>query len=83
MGFDLSIGCIKDNKVKKWVNKILRVPPVWAKTAYDYIRFNKDEIMFGTNNQFIGVRRKATVQASSIGGSATDSIIRLYRGISY
>lgn len=74
VGFDLSMGYIRNNKVQKWINKILRVPPVGSKTACDYIRFNKDEVMYGTNDQFIGARRKATVQAGSIGGSSTDSM---------
>lgn len=57
VGFDLSIGYIKNNKVQKWVNKILRKPPTGSATACDYIRFNKDEVMYGTNNQFIGGAR--------------------------
>lgn len=74
VGFDLEMKYVKDSKIQKWANHIVRIPPTGSATSCDYIRFNKDEIMYGTNNQFIGVRRHATVQASSIGGSATDSL---------
>ena len=74
VGFDLEIAYIKGEKVQRWANHIVRVPATGADTACDYIRFNKDEIMYGTNNQFIGVRRKATVYPNSIGGSADESL---------
>ena len=74
VGFDLEIAYVKGEKCQRWVNRIVRVPPTGAATSCDYIRFNKDEIMYGTSNQFIGVRRKAIVYPNSIGGAANESL---------
>ena len=74
VGFDLEIAYVKGEKCQRWVNRIVRVPPTGAATSCDYIRFNKDEIMYGTSNQFIGVRRKAIVYPTSIGGAANESL---------
>ena len=74
VGFDLEIAYVKGEKCQRWVNRIVRIPPTGASTSCDYIRFNKDEIMYGTSNQFIGVRRKAIVYPNSIGGAANESL---------
>lgn len=74
VGFDLEIKYVKGSAIQKYANRMLRVQPTGAKASGDYIRFNKDELMYGTNNQFIGVRRKATVYPESVGGSADDSL---------
>lgn len=63
----------KDNKIQDYYNIMLRRMPVGADTRTEYIRFNKDETMFNTNNQFIGVRRDASVYLNSIGGAADDN----------
>ena len=70
----LELKYIKNNKIQKYANRLIRKPPTGSNTKCDYIRFNKDEIMYGTNNQFIGVRQQATVYPESIGGAASDSL---------
>lgn len=72
--FDLSVGYIQDDPIQNWMNLVLRVPLTGAKSMCDYVRFNLMEPMYGTTKQFIGVRSKATVQPTSIGGAASDSM---------
>lgn len=62
----------KDNKIQEYYNLMLRLMPTGAQTQTEYIRFNKNETMFGTSNQFIGVRRDASVYLNSIGGSGDE-----------
>lgn len=62
----------KDNKIQEYYNLMLRAMPTGSQTQTEYIRFNKNETMFGTSNQFIGVRRDASVYLNSIGGSGDD-----------
>ncbi len=74
VGFDLSLKYIQDSRMQKWANRIFRNPPTGLAASCDYIRFNLCEPMFGEDNRYIGVRRKAAVEPSSIGGAATDSM---------
>lgn len=74
VGFDLSLKYIKDSRLQKWADRLLRNPPIGQATSCDYIRFNICEQMFGKDKSYIAVRRKATVEVNSIGGSATDSM---------
>lgn len=62
----------KDNKIQEYYNLMLRLMPTGAQTQTEYIRFNKNETMFGTSNQFIGIRRDASVYLNSIGGSGDE-----------
>ena len=62
----------KDNKIQEYYNLMLRLMPTGSQTQTEYIRFNKNETMFGTSNQFIGVRRDASVYLNSIGGSGDE-----------
>lgn len=62
----------KDNKIQEYYNLMLRSMPTGSQTQTEYIRFNKNETMFGTSNQFIGVRRDASVYLNSIGGSGDE-----------
>ena len=62
----------KDNKIQEYYNLMLRTMPTGSQTQTEYIRFNKNETMFGTANQFIGVRRDASVYLGSIGGSGDE-----------
>ena len=74
VGFDIELKYIKNNEVQRYANRLIRKPPTGSDTSGDYIRVNKDEPMYGTANAYIGVRRKATVYPSSVGGSAEDSL---------
>lgn len=75
-GYDISLEIEmdyqKDNKIQDYYNIMLRTMPIGADTQTEYIRFNKDETMFGTSNQFIGVRRDASVYLNTIGGAGDD-----------
>lgn len=73
ISMELNMLYQKDNRIQDYYNIMLRTMPVGADNRSEYIRFNKDETMFNTNNQFIGVRRDATVYLSSIGGAADDN----------
>lgn len=73
ISMELNMLYQKDNRIQDYYNIMLRTMPVGADNRTEYIRFNKDETMFNTNNQFIGVRRDATVYLSSIGGAADDN----------
>lgn len=72
--FELSMGYIQDDPIQNWINLVLRVPQTGAQSMCDYVRFNILEPMYGTKNQYIGVRSRATVQPASIGGAASDSM---------
>ncbi len=72
VGFDLEMGYMKDNKIQKYINRIIAQPPTGSDTTCDYIRFNVDEVVEGKTNVFKAVRRKAVVYPTSIGGSADD-----------
>lgn len=74
VSFPLSMGYIKDDPVELWIDWVIKTLPTGAATACDYIRVNTAEEMFGTTNAYIGVRRKGTVQAGSIGGASKDSM---------
>lgn len=74
VSFPLSMGYIKDNPVELWIDWVIKTLPTGAGTACDYIRINTAEEMFGVKNAYIGIRRKGTVQAGSIGGASTDSM---------
>lgn len=73
ISMELNMLYQKDNRIQDYYNIMLRTMPVGADNRTEYIRFNKDETIFNTNNQFIGVRRDATVYLSSIGGAADDN----------
>ncbi len=73
ISMELNMLYQKDNRIQDYYNIMLRTMPVGADNRSEYIRFNKDETIFNTNNQFIGVRRDATVYLSSIGGAADDN----------
>lgn len=64
----------KDNEIQNYFNYLVRNLPVGSDIQGDYVRFNKNETMFGTNNQFIGVRRNASIYPTSIGGSADEPL---------
>lgn len=71
----------KNNLLQNYFNTKVRKLPLGAENKIEYIRFNKDETKYGTENEFIGVRREATVYFESLGGSAKDplaSVMKLY-----
>lgn len=74
ISFELELRYIKNSKLQNWYNNFVRVLPTGSATEIDYIRFNKDEPMYGVSNQYIGVRRKATAYPTSIGGDASDPL---------
>jgi hypothetical protein len=74
VSFPLSMGYIKNDPVELWIDNVIKTLPTGANTACDYVRINTAEEMFGVKNAYIGVRRRGTVQAGSIGGSSTDSM---------
>lgn len=74
ISFDIDMKYQTDNKVQNFYNILLRTMPTGSDTECEYIRFNKDETMFNTNNQFIGVRRDSSIYLESIGGSGDDAL---------
>ena len=70
--FEISMGYQKDDLIQYYFDVMSRRLPTGEKTNIEYIRFNKNETMFGTNNQFIGVRWNANVYFDSIGGSGDE-----------
>lgn len=74
ISFELELKYMKNSKIQNWYNEFLRKLPTGSETEIDYIRFNKAETMYGTNNEFIGIRRKATAYPTSIGGEAGDPL---------
>lgn len=70
--FEISMGYQKDDLIQYYFDVMSRRLPTGEKTNIEYIRFNKNETMFGTNNQFIGVKFNANVYFSSVGGSGDD-----------
>lgn len=74
ISFDIDIKYIKDSQMQFWVDHKIKTLPTGGKCAFDYIRFNKAEQIFGTQDEFIGVRRRGTVYPNSIGGDAGDPL---------
>lgn len=70
--FEISMGYQKDELIQYYFDVMSRRLPTGEKTKIEYIRFNKNETMFGTNNQFIGVRFNANVYFDSVGGSGDE-----------
>ena len=70
--FEVSMGYQKDDLIQYYFDVMSRRLPTGEKTNIEYIRFNKNETMFGTNNQFIGVRWNANVYFDSVGGSGDE-----------
>lgn len=70
--FEISMGYQKDDLIQYYFDVMSRRLPTGENTNIEYIRFNKNETMFGTNNQFIGVKFKANVYFSSVGGAGDD-----------
>ena len=66
------MGYQKDDLIQYYFDVMSRRLPTGEKTKIEYIRFNKNETMFGTNNQFIGVKFQANVYFSSVGGAGDD-----------
>lgn len=74
VSMDIEMGYTQNNKIQNWFNQKVRILPTGSELETDYIRFNKLEPIFGTSNEFIGVRRKAVGYPTSIGGAATDPL---------
>jgi hypothetical protein len=74
VGFDVSMKYIKGDKIQRYFNDLVRRLPTGIDAAGDYVRINKDELIYGTNNVYAAVRRKASVYPASIGGSAEDGL---------
>ena len=72
ISMEVEMNYQKDNKIQEYYNLMLRLMPTGSQTQAEYIRFNKNETMFGTSDQFIGVRRDASVYLNNIGGSGED-----------
>lgn len=70
--FEISMGYQKDELIQYYFDVMSRRLPTGEKTNIEYIRFNKNETMFGTDNQFIGVRWNANVYFDSVGGSGDE-----------
>lgn len=64
----------KDNKLQNYFNTKVRRLPIGSETETEYIRFNQNETKFGSSNQFVGVRRDASVYFDSVGGAAEDPL---------
>lgn len=71
---EVDMTYVKDNEVINYANYLLRAMPVGQKAAGDYVRLNKDELMYSENNSYIAIRQRATVYPESIGGSAEDPL---------
>ena len=71
---EVDMTYVKDNEVINYANYLLRAMPVGQKAAGDYVRFNKDELMYSEEDCYIAIRQKATVYPESIGGSAEDPL---------
>lgn len=70
--FEISMGYQKDELIQYYFDVMSRRLPTGEKTNIEYIRFNKNETMFGTSTQFIGVRWNANIRFESIGGAGDD-----------
>lgn len=64
----------KDNKLQNYFNTKVRRLPIGSETETEYIRFNQNETKFGSSNEFVGVRRDASVHFDSVGGAAEDPL---------
>lgn len=64
----------KDNKLQNYFNTKVRRLPIGSETETEYIRFNENETKFNSSNQFVGVRRDASVYFDSVGGAAEDPL---------
>lgn len=64
----------KDNKLQNYFNTKVRRLPIGSETETEYIRFNENETKFNSNNEFVGVRRDASVHFDSVGGAAEDPL---------
>lgn len=71
---EVDMTYVKDNEIINYANYLLRTMPVGQKAAGDYVRLNKDELMYSENNSYIAVRQRSTVYPESIGGSAEDPL---------
>ena len=71
---EVDMTYVKDNEVINYANYLLRAMPVGQKAAGDYVRFNKDELMYSEDNSYIAIRQRATVYPESIGGPAEDPL---------
>ena len=70
--FEISMGYQKDDLLQYYFDVMSKRLPTGDKTNIEYIRFNKNETMFGTSNQFIGVKWNANIRFDSIGGAGDD-----------
>lgn len=64
----------KDNRLQNYFNTKVRRLPIGSGTETEYIRFNENETKFGSSNEFVGVRRDASVHFESVGGAAKDPL---------
>lgn len=64
----------KDNKLQNYFNTKVRRLPIGSGTETEYIRFNQNETKFNSDNEFVGVRRDASVYFDSVGGAAEDPL---------
>ena len=71
---EVDMTYVKDNEIINYANYLLRTMPVGQKAAGDYVRLNKDELMYSTADSYIAIRQRATVYPESIGGSAEDPL---------
>ena len=70
--FEVSMGYQKDDLIQYYFDVMSRRLPTGEKTNIEYIRFNKNNTMYGTINQFIGVKYKGNVYFNSVGGSGDE-----------
>lgn len=72
---EIEMGYQKGSEIQEYFDVMSRRLPIGdKKNDIEYIRYNKNEPMIGSTNQYIGVLRGGTVQFSSIGGSAEDPL---------
>lgn len=63
------------SEIQEYFNVMSRRLPIGdGKNEIEYIRYNENEPIAGSNQKYIGVLRGGTVQFSSIGGSAEDPL---------
>ena len=70
--FEVSMGYQKDELIQYYFDVMSRRLPTGEKTNIEYIRFNKNNTIYGTINQFIGVKYKGNVYFNSVGGSGDE-----------
>jgi hypothetical protein len=70
--FDIEMSYTKNLPLQKYFNKLVRLTPTGQNAMSDYVRFNLDEPVEGQTNQFLAVRRRASVYPSEVGGASED-----------